>query len=49
MAALALEAVWLLEQFVDLPWCVSWVALTFTVGWEAGRKPAGRQPALERN
>lgn len=25
VAALALGAAWLLEWFVDLPWCVSWV------------------------
>jgi len=32
VAALAREAVWLLERFVDFPRCVSWVALTFICG-----------------
>lgn len=38
MAALVLEAVWLLEWFVDLPRCVSWVvALTLPVGSGLGQ------------
>lgn len=36
-AALALEAMWLLDWFVDLPWCVSWVVLTFAVGSGLGQ------------
>lgn len=37
MAALTLGAVWLLERFVDSLVCVSWVALTFTVGSGLGQ------------
>lgn len=53
MAALALVAVQVLDRFADLPWCVSRVALAFTVGCGLGqglarrRKPASRRPALE--
>lgn len=47
MAAPAERAVWLLQWFVDLPWCVSWVAApTSAVGSGFGQGLEGEEEAF---